>query len=151
MPLPTTVGVNEFIVKLKAAKPKMGVAVGRGLKRAGTHLQGVSQKIVPVEQGPLKGSAFTRNVGGTGWDTDIVVGYTASYAVFVHEDLEAAHGATFNQKHAKEIANATTKAQKKVFFNRGPNQRAKFLEEPARTTVPEMMKLIELETRQVKK
>jgi hypothetical protein len=49
---------------------------------------------------------------------DVIVGYAASYALFVHENLDAAHGEEFNKKHGR---------------GRGPNQQAKFLETPFRT------------------
>lgn len=55
----------------------------------------------------------------------VVVGYTAKYALFVHEDLEATHGEAFNQKHAADIAAGREEA-------RGPNQQAKYLEMPFR-------------------
>lgn len=58
-------------------------------------------------------------------DKSVVVGYEAPYAVVVHEDLEAAHGAAFNVKHAAEISAGKEKA-------RGDNQQAKYLEAPFR-------------------
>ena len=138
----TVTGLNVVLRNLKAAKPTLGAKVGRNLKRAGLFLQRESQKIVPVHKGPLKASAFTRNVGGTGWATDIVVGYTAKYAVYVHENLTTAHGRRFNIKHADKIASATTKAQRKIWFNRGVNQQAKFLEQPMRMKRRELMAII---------
>lgn len=67
----------------------------------------------------------------------IVVGYTANYAVYVHEDTEAAHGEIYNTKYAAEIAQGYTKSGKrkrgwKGKTMRGPNQQAKFLERSAR-------------------
>jgi hypothetical protein len=55
----------------------------------------------------------------------VVVGYATDYALYVHEDLTKAHGEAFNVKHADEIAAGTE-------HSRGPNQQAKFLEQPAR-------------------
>jgi hypothetical protein len=111
-----------------------------GLLKGGLLLQRESQAIVPVQFGPLRASAFTRNVGRSGFDADVIVGYTAAYAVFVHENLEAAHGADFNVKHANKIAGMSDlrKSQhrkvrvKDIWFLRGENQQAKFLEQPAR-------------------
>ena len=71
----------------------------------------------------------------------VVVGYTAAYAVHVHENLEAAHGAAYNAKYADEIAQGQTVNKKgrvvkkrgwKGRTSRGPGQQAKFLEQPAR-------------------
>jgi len=58
--------------------------VSLGLKKGGLHIQRASQQQVPVEFGPLKASAFTRSTG-TGFQTQVTVGYTAFYALFVHE------------------------------------------------------------------
>lgn len=134
----TVTGLNVVIKNLKKVKPTLGAKVGTNLKRAGLFLQRESQKIVPVNIGNLKGSAFTRNVGGPGWAVDIVVGYTAEYAVYVHEDLTAAHGAAFNVKYAEQIADKKNKA----FRSRGENQQAKFLERPMREKRKEMLTII---------
>ena len=96
-------GVNQVVSNLMVADEKIAMGVARGLKRGGRFLQRESQKIVPVQTGNLKNSAFTRNVGGSGFHTDILVGYTANYSVYVHENLEAAHGQAFNIKYAAEI------------------------------------------------
>ncbi len=136
--LVTITGLDVVLKNLKNVKPTLGVNVGRNLKRAGLFLQRASQKIVPVDKGILRASAFTRNVGGTGWKTDIVVGYTAAYAVYVHENLLAAHGRAFNIKHAAEIANKKNKS----FRSRGENQQAKFLERPMRLFRNEMLGII---------
>jgi len=139
--LTKVVGKEEIAKALRAANVTMGSAVRRGLKRAGLYLQRKSQEIVPVHKGNLKASAGTRATG-TGWNTDVVVFYTAAYAVYVHERTDVAHGKEFNIKHADEIASAHTPAQRKVWFNRGENQQAKFLETPARTEKPMLLKII---------
>lgn len=140
-------GVDKVISNLRRSSTVTARGLARGLTEAGRYLQRESQKIVPVHTGALKGSAFTRNVGGPGFDTDIVVGYTVGYAVYVHEDLEKAHGKLFNIKHAFEIAGARTKAQRKLWFNRGENQQAKFLEMPARQQRKELIRIIRREAR----
>jgi hypothetical protein len=69
----------------------------------------------------------------------VIVGYTAAYAVYVHENLEAAHGQMYNAKYADEIAMTRAMKAAKIpkgsfteWHDRGPNQQAKFLEQPAR-------------------
>jgi len=124
-------GAKEIIKRLQQANVQLGSDVERGLKKAGLFLQRKSQEIVPVQSGNLKDSAGTKALG-SGWFTDVIVYYTALYAVYVHERTDLAHGVEFNIKHAEEIATAHTKAQKKIWFNRGENQQAKFLERPAR-------------------
>lgn len=80
-------------------------------------------------------------------DVSVVVGYDAAYAIFVHEDLEAAHGSAYNQKYAEEIAAGKTKSGRKKRgwkgkTSRGPNQQAKFLEKPAREMAKELGSMI---------
>ncbi len=136
-------GIDEIVANLKKVDAQIGRGVARGLKRGGLLLQRASQEIVPVDKGPLKASAFTRNVGGSGFDTDIVVGYTQNYVVYVHEDLEKAHGTAFNEKYAEQIADP----KNKQFHSRGPNQQAKFLEQPARQLKPVILRIIHQEAK----
>lgn len=72
---------------------KLSGAVEAGLKAAGLYIQLESQKIVPVDEGILHNSAFTRAEPpkGGGLKTTVRVGYTAEYAVYVHEDMNANH------------------------------------------------------------
>jgi len=136
-------GLNIVIRNLTKAKGVLGRDIARGLKKGGLHLQRKSQEITPVDLGNLRGSSFCRNVGGSGFNTDIVVGFGSEgvgYAVFVHEDLDKAHGRKFNIKHAKEIAAGT-------MDNRGEKQQAKFLESPARKEKKRIIKIIQREAR----
>lgn len=131
------------LAQVKAALRKAGAAkitqMGRGLFQAGLYLQAQSQKIVPVDYGILKASAFTRIEGQGTKKVNVIVGYTAKYAIFVHESLDAAHGTDFNIKYAAELA-AAKRARKAgtggttgpFRHNRGAGQQAKFLELPLR-------------------
>ena len=110
-------GVKEVLLNIRKFKPLMGNNIARGLKRAGLYLQRESQKIVPVEFGNLKNSAFTR-AEGTGWNTVVLVGYTMFYAVYVHENLEARHA---------------------------PGKTAKYLETPLREKQREILHIIAAE------
>lgn len=83
-------GVKEVLQNLKKSHWLIGDQVAVGLKRAGLFIQRESQKIVPVDTGALKNSAFTR-ADGRGWNTLVQVGYTQGYAIYVHENLEAKH------------------------------------------------------------
>ena len=102
---------------------------------AGLYLQRMSQKIVPAFLGVLRGSAFTRRFG-VGFKSDVIVGYTAKYAVYVHEDMDKRHGAAYNAYYASQIAGAKgktgSKAKRRQWKNRKPNDQAKFLEKPYR-------------------
>jgi len=135
MALRNVTGVEQIIAKMRTiSTTKLGPDFCKGLTNAGRFLQRKSQEVVPVQLGTLKNTAFTRNVGGTGFRADIIVGYTAEYAAVVHEDLTKAHGEEFNVKHAEEIASATKKQKTAEggMFPRGKNQQAKYLEGPMR-------------------
>jgi hypothetical protein len=67
----------------------------------------------------------------------VIVGYTANYGVYVHENTEARHGADYNAWYGEEISQGLTKSGKlkkgwKGKTSRGPEQQSKFLERPAR-------------------
>lgn len=138
------IGLKEVRARMRQARRDTAAGIARGLKQAGLWLQRESMAIVPIQFGFLRASAFTRAFG-TGVDTYVIVGYTAKYAVYVHEDLEAAHGKAFNMKYAEEIAATEAGLTRSrdsrgrfvsqaanPYFRRGERQRAKYLEEPAR-------------------
>lgn len=108
------IGVNEIKNKLRESSMRLAGSVRRGLMKGGLYLQRESQKIVPVETGNLKGSAGTKPIG-RGWHTDVVVYYTATYAVYVHERTELSHK---------------------------PGKEAKFLEKPAREQRKKILDII---------
>lgn len=108
-------GAKELQRAFKSAGKRNAEGLEIGLKRAGLFLQRESQKIVPVEYGVLRNTAFTR-AEGSGFDTVVRVGYEAIYAIFVHENLEAQHK---------------------------PGKQAKFLEKPLREKRDEMAAIIE--------
>ena len=154
MQLARVSGLSAIIKALRnAGGTKIAPAVARGLKKGGLFLQAKSQEIVPVQMSTLKNSAFTRNVGGGGFDADIVVGYTADYSVFVHEDLTKAHGRDFNIEHTEEIAAAVKTKRgtaKGGMFLRGENQQAKFLERPARENRRQILNIVAAEGRGIR-
>lgn len=107
-------GVRGILKNLRKAKSKSDAGLERGLVKAGLFLQRKSQEVVPIDTGALKGSAFTRKTGSS-LDTEVIVGYTQDYAIFVHEDLEAQHA---------------------------PGKIAKFLEVPARENNAKLLAII---------
>lgn len=161
-------GVNKFINNLKKQVAIIGTKVEAGLAKGGLLLQRESMKIVPVDLGPLRESAFCRKTG-SGINTVVRVGYTMAYAIYVHENPNALHGEAFNQAYAKELkAYKTAKAKKKrnaaldkkkklaelmdlaepsarpspFRKSRGKNQQYKFLEKPAREKRKEIVAVI---------
>lgn len=138
-------GLTKVLNNLRRSQGIINSELRVPFYRGGLFLQRKSQEIVPVQMGPLRASAFTRDMSITGLKPHVIVGYTQPYAVFVHEDLEKAHGQEFNIKYAEEIERAKgTKrgTAKGGMFNRGPNQQAKFLERPAKQYRAEIFKII---------
>jgi len=107
-------GASAIIRALKKQKPEQRRGLVKGLVLAGLFLQRKSQQVVPVDTGALKASAFTRKTG-VGRSTNVTVGYTMDYAVFVHENLDARHK---------------------------PGKTAKYLERPARKFMGRMRDII---------
>lgn len=102
----------------------------QSLYMAGLVLQSDSQELVPVQTGDLKNSAQTRLEQTDAGVVEVIVSYNTDYAGFVHENLEAAHGAAFNTKYATQIAEYG--GNHPYYFNRREQEQAKFLESAAR-------------------
>jgi len=113
-------GIKEVLARMHEASEKMGRGCARGLKKAGLRLQRESQRLVPVDYGVLKASAFTRSEG-EGFGTAVTVGYTAAYAVYVHENVE--------MKLKGEPRNPPHKGR---YWDPQGRGQSKFLEEPVR-------------------
>lgn len=124
-------GVVRGLEKYRKDLPKK---LHKALKSAAAYLGYESLLIVPVDTGHLKSTYFTRS-WIVGAHCEAVVGYTAEYAVLVHEDLELRHGQDYNDWYWEEI-------QAGYRHMRGPAQQAKFLEQPLRTKQAEMMQII---------
>lgn len=82
----TVDGLDTVLKNLNAAIDDIEGKSMAGLMAGGLIIQGDSQKRVPVEYGNLRGSAYTRKAQDG--SQAVEVGYTASYAVFVHENME---------------------------------------------------------------
>lgn len=125
-------GVPEIIRNMQRKNVQLGAGVARGLKLAGLFLQRESQKLVPVEFGLLKASAFTRATGKS-FKTVVNMGYTAAYALYVHEAVGMVlkgQPRTPNPPHKGSYWDPQGRAQ------------AKFLQEPAMTKAATMRRII---------
>jgi len=146
-------GMEQVLANFKSAEKQIIKGLERGLKKGGLFLQRESQKIVPVDKGDLKGSAFTRFLR-RGKNADVIVGYTKLYAVYVHEDLEKLHGREYNQAYGKAHIRKTKSGKLDKRFRekllRGENQQAKFLERPAREKRREILGIIYKEAKSVR-
>ncbi len=118
-------GLNEFQANLKGARGKLDALIPKGLKVMGLFLQGQSQMLVPVDFGILKASAFTRAIG-KGPATIVSTGYTAAYAMFVHEMPSGLDPNRFGRE--REAGNPT----RGNFWDPAGRGQSKFLESPSR-------------------
>lgn len=115
-------GLAGLVKRMAEATARKQKAFQRGCLKAARMVQRESQKIVPVDTGALKNSAFTRQVG-KGSLSETYVGYTAAYAIYVHERTDLQHK---------------------------PGKTAKFLERPIRRLKKAIRAVIEAEVRKVR-
>jgi hypothetical protein len=145
-------GVDDAKARLRAACERKWVAQQRGLAKAGLVLKALSMKVVPVDYGFLKASAYVatpiaKPEPGT---YTVIVGYGAKYAIYVHENPFALHGERFNEFYAPELA-AYHRGQGGPFrHNRGPDQAFKFLEAPFRRNIELLREIVAREVRNQK-
>jgi len=95
-------GVTHLIKTIRALKKQKAKQQERNVIRTCLYIQKESQKIVPVDTGALRNSAFTRKEG-KGSKTVGIVGYTMDYAIYVHEDLDAQHAPGKTAKYLERI------------------------------------------------
>jgi hypothetical protein len=122
-------GVQLVLGNMVRSQSEVTAGAVAGLKRAALLLQRDSQSHVPVEYGPLRASAYTR-VTGQGLDTVVDVGYTAAYALYVHEQV------------AMRLRGQPRPSGHGAFWDPQGQAQAKFLEEPLRRLRPQMSDII---------
>lgn len=122
-------GLRLVLGNMAARKAQIELGAEKGLKLAGLYLQRDSQSHVPVEFGPLKASAYTRATG-SGFSSVVDVGYTASYAMYVHEKI------------AMKLKGKPRPSGKGAFWDPQGQAQAKFLEEPLRRLLPVLNRII---------
>ena len=133
---PAVLGVQEVLQNLKAQEALIGKRVAGAIKLAGLILQRESQKLVPVDTGNLKASAFTRATG-EGLSTVVNVGYTAAYALFVHEAVGMKLKGV-----PRGAAEKGAKGYRGHYWDPQGQAQAKFLEEPLRRLSPKLKQMI---------
>lgn len=121
-------GIPQIRKNLRARQARTMLRTAAGIKAVGLFLQRESQRLVPVDTGNLKASAFTR-ASGTGPNFNVTVGYTAAYALFVHEAVEM------------KLKGKPRTTRGRYWDPQGRGQ-AKFLEEPSRTKRAEMLAIM---------
>ena len=128
-------GEKEILANMKGQTIFIGLRAAAGLKAAGLLLQRASQLLVPVDESNLKPSAFTRATG-VGFGTSVRVGYTAGYALFVHELVG------MKLKGKPRPKRQDTGGDRGLYWDPQGRAQAKFLEEPARRLRPAMIALV---------
>lgn len=76
-------GLDDLNRQLRALAKESPRAVERAAFAGGLKIQGYAQKNVPVEYGNLQGSGYTQKI-----PLGAEVGFTAEYAIYVHENME---------------------------------------------------------------
>lgn len=82
-------GLDQVIANLNSEIGNIEGATVGGLLAAGLIIQAEAQGMTPVDTGNLKDSAFTRKAPENEFAVEI--GFSAAYAIYVHEDLDAYH------------------------------------------------------------
>lgn len=80
-------GLDQVMTRLNEEVSTIKGRTLDGLMAGGLIVQGEAQRRVPVEHGTLRASAYTRK--SPRYSLAIEVGFSAAYAVFVHENMEA--------------------------------------------------------------
>lgn len=80
-------GYEKVVANLNKEFARIENLTIEGLLEAGFKVLAVAQERAPVDTGNLKGSGFVRKEGKLG----VSVGFSAAYAIYVHENLEAHH------------------------------------------------------------
>lgn len=122
-------GQAQVLANLNRKRKELGLRFAQGLKLAGLLLQRESMVMVPVEYGPLKASAYTRS-SGVGFETVVTVGYTAAYALYVHEQV------------AEKLRGQPRPSGRGLFWDPSPQAQSKFLEKALRSNMDVMKALV---------
>jgi len=128
------IGLERSLKNLNKAIEKIEGASVDGLLAAGLIVQGEAQKIVPVEFGNLRGSAFTRKAQKKKkTKPSVEVGFSAAYALYVHENL--------NQT-LKGLPRPPSLGKAGIGFYWGPKGEPKYLENALRRNRKRVLKAI---------
>lgn len=122
-------GVKELVRALKKKKIDYNRSFEIQLKRSALLVLRESKKLVPIDTGFLRKSGFVNinPIKGGGTDTSAIVAYTASYALFVHENTEE-----------KWKGKKRRKPSKGKYW--GPKGQSKYLEKPFRILRPKILR-----------
>ncbi len=129
-------GFEDFRINLAKVYAQIGRNTALGLDAAGRFLEADANKRVPIEFGPLRASSYSVGNGGS-FDRKIYVGFSAKYALWVHE---AVGMKLLGQKRRRRGGGPPPIGR---YWDPQPQAQPKFLEQPARELSPEMARIIQ--------
>ena len=118
-------GMDVFVFALAKKSRATQKAFRNSAVRGGLRIQREAQKRVPVDTGNLRASAATRTAKDSR-GTRVDVGFTASYALFVHENTD------MKLKGMPRGEAEPGKGYRGHYWDPQPQAGPKFLENPAR-------------------
>lgn len=98
-------GLNEIRRNFKRAQQKVDLNKRQALTRIGFIVKADAVRNAPVDTGNLRNSAYSEVM-----EDSVQVGFTADYAIFVHENLEA----HFNRGGPKFLERAIAKNRDRI-------------------------------------
>ena len=98
----TIVGIPETIKRLKRYREAGEIAAENAAIEAANLILEESLKLCPIDTGYLR-STGKIVVQGSGYGIQVTVGYSADYAVYVHENLEAYHNPPTQAQFLSEV------------------------------------------------
>lgn len=119
-------GLDEVLANLNREIQGIRARSMAGLLEAGLKIEAASNERVPRDTGNLAASSYTRRAQDG--SLSVEVGYTAAYAVFVHENLEM------------RLAGEPRSSGRGVYW--GPNGENKFLEKTLRMNERAIVEII---------
>lgn len=83
-------GIGKVLSNLNRSISGIKSKSRQGLQTAALVVLGTSKELTPVDTGNLRAGTYTKLIGGLN-NPGAEIGYTAAYAVFVHERTELHH------------------------------------------------------------
>lgn len=97
-------GISQVLKNVQTQDLELVKRASTAIHMVGLFVQRESQLLVPIDTSALKNSAYSRSWGQTSTTpASVTVGYTMSYAVYVHEDLEARHAPGKTAKYLERV------------------------------------------------
>jgi hypothetical protein len=121
--------LQKVIGKLQTKSGRLTKKAEAAAKRAAKLVIKEVNEVIPIDYGDMKDSVFFFTES-SGSKIEVVIGYSAPYAIYAHEDRQNTHGAAFNAKHAEEIAKHPATGPYR--HPRRPQEKWKFLSVTAR-------------------